>query len=86
MEVHDFVVDSESFLSVECPILIVWCHRGIVFVGIVDGEDHLSIRNCVEEIVSHIDNSLPRIDVLGILGEELVAGFEATFYALGVYI
>ena len=86
MEVHDFVVEWESFLSVERPILIVWCHSGVILVWIIDRADHLGICSCAEEIVSQVDNSLSRIDVLGILGEELVAGFEASFYAMGVYM
>ena len=86
MEVHNFVIESKGFFSVECPILVIWGHRGVVLVWIVEREDHLGVRGCTKEVVSQVDNCLSRVDVLEILGKEFVVSVEASFYSMGVHI
>ena len=86
MEVHDRVIKTESLLPVECPVLVVWGHRGVILMWVIDREDHLGIRSCAEHTVSQANDGLLRFGVCGLLRDELVAGLEASFYALGMYV
>ena len=43
MEVHDRVIMAKCFLPVEQSVFVIWSHRGVILVWVLDREVHLDV-------------------------------------------
>ena len=77
---------TKSLLPVEQSIFIIRGFRGGILVWLMNREDHLSGCGSIEYTIPQTDDGVHRFGVCGVLGEKLVVGLEASFYALGTYI